>query len=227
MRQFLIFLLFSLVITSCQKKDVKVKVIKNIKDVEEMFQLKNYKTQVRMASNDSTDHITAQLGDFTLSGDIDTKLNCKTGIWSLKNRTDSKEIQIDYIAFDKNDVFKNQIVFKEHNKIDSSASKFYITKDKNPKELVLKFFSPKMKDELSKEAKVGYRIYRGSKRIKDDSIIYKDAKEGKYLSKINFTFKKGDKIVGSFSEFVTSKSSRSKDSLIMGNNTIYFIEKIE
>jgi hypothetical protein len=227
MKKFIIFLLLSLTLISCSKKQETVKVIKNVSDLNELFQLKNYRTQVRMKVNDSIDHITAQWHNFTLTGDFDTKMNNRTGIWTLKNNQDSKEVQIDYLIFSKNNVFKNQIIFKENNKIDSSTSKFYLTKSKTPKELILKFFSPKMKDELSKEAKIGYRIYRGSKRIKEDSITYKDIKEGKYLTKINFTFKKGDNVLGAFSEFVTSKSPRSKDSLIMGNNSIYFREKIE
>jgi len=220
----IIFLFFCLTFITCKKQE-KVKVIKNVTDLDEMFQLKNYKTQVRMKVNDSIDRVTAQLYNFTLSGDFDTKFNSKTGIWTLKNKLDSKEVQIDYLVFSKNDVFKNQIIFKENNKIDSSTSKFYTIKSKTPKELILKFFSPSIKDELKKEAKVGYRVLRGSKVLKDDSIAYKNVKEGKYLTNIKFNFKKGDKIAGVFSEFVMAKDPKSKDSLIMGNNSIYFIER--
>jgi hypothetical protein len=226
MKKFIIFLFFSFIITSC-KKQKEVKVVKNITDLNEMFQLKNYKAQTRMKVNDSIDHIKARLNDFTLTGDFDTKMKNKTGIWTLRNRLDSKEVQIDYIIFDKNDVFKNQIIFKEHNKIDSSMSKFFIIKDKTQKELVMKFFSPKMKDEISKKAKIKYTIHRNRKEIKTDSIVYGNVKEGKYLSEIKYDFKKGDDVAGYFSEFVMAKDLKNKDSIIMGNNSIYFIEKFE
>jgi len=123
MKRFVIFLLFSLMVISCSKEQGKTKVIKNISDLNELFHLKNYKTQVRMKVNDSIDHITAQWHNFTLAGDFDTKMNNRTGIWTLKNKLDSKEVLIDYIIFSKGDAFKNQIIFKEHNKIDSSKSK--------------------------------------------------------------------------------------------------------
>ncbi|WP_185289858.1 hypothetical protein [Chryseobacterium lactis] len=225
MKRFITFLLFSLMITSCSKEQEKTKIIKNISDLNELFHLKNYKTQVRLKVNDSTDHITAQWHNFTLAGDFDTKMNNRTGIWTLKNKLDSKEVLIDYIIFSKDNVFKNQIIFKEHNKIDSSKSKFYITKEKSFKHILLKFFSPKIEEEVSKEAKVGYRILRGSKVLKDDSLTYKNNKDGIYLTNIKFDFQKGDKLAGAFSEFVMAKSPRSKDSLIMGNNSIYFIER--
>lgn len=210
---------------SCSKKEVKTKVIKNVTDLNELFQLKNYKTQIRMKTNDSIDHITAQLHNFTLTGDFDTKMNNKTGIWVLKNKSDSKEIQIDYLIFSKNDVFKNQIIFKEHNKIDSAASKFFITKSKSFKELSIKFFSPEMKDEISKKAKVIYTIHQNRKEIKTDSIVYENVKGGKYLANIKYNFKRGDDVAGYFSEVAVTKSPKNKDSLMMGNNSIYFIEK--
>ncbi|TZF92554.1 hypothetical protein FW781_21195 [Chryseobacterium panacisoli] len=225
MKRFVIFLLFSLMVTSCSKEQGKTKVIKNISDLNELFHLKNYKTQVRMKVNDSIDHITAQWHNFTLAGDFDTKMNNRTGIWTLKNKLDSKEVLIDYIIFSKGDAFKNQIIFKEHNKIDSSKSKFYIAKEKSFKHILLKFFSPKIEEEVSKEAKIGYRILRGSKVLKDDSLTYKNKKDGIYLTNIKFDFQKGDKLAGAFSEFVMAKNPKSKDSLIMGNNSIYFIER--
>jgi hypothetical protein len=213
---------------SCEKKRERVKVIKNITDVDEMFQLKNYKQEVKLKTNDSINRITATDGNFILTGDFDTKMNAKTGIWSLKNTTDTKEIQIDYIIFGKNDVFKNQIIFKEYNKIDSSVSKFYI-KEKTPKELVLSFFSPKTKDEISKEAKIWYSILRNSKEIKRDSILYKNMKmkEGKYRINIEYDFKKGDNVKGYFGESVLLTSPKNKDSITMGDNTIYFKENFE
>lgn len=199
--------------------------IKNISDLNELFQLKNYKTQIKMKVNDSIDHITAQWDNFTLAGELDTKMNAKTGIWRLKNKTDTKEIQIDYIIFDKNDVFKNQIIFKEHNKIDSSASKFFIIKNKTENELAMKFFSPSMRDEISKKAKIIYTIHRNRKKIKTDSIVYENIKEGKYFTNIKYDFKKGDDVSGYFSEIAMAKSPTGKDSLTMGNNSMYFIEK--
>lgn len=210
---------------SCSKKQDRARVIKNVGDVENMFQLKNYKTQVKKKINDSITHIRAEQDYFILTGDFNTKMNTKTGIWSLKNKTDTKEIQVDYIIFDRDDVFKNQIIFKEHNKIDSSTSKFYIVKDKSLKSVQLKFFSPKIQEELSKEAKVMYTIHRNRKVVKTDSIVYKNVREGKYLADIKYNFKKGDDVSGYFSEIVMAKSPNNKDSLIMGNNSIYFIER--
>jgi len=227
MKKFIIFLLLSLTVISCEKKRERVKVIKNITDVDEMFQLKNYKTQVKMAVNDSIDHVTAHLENLTLTGDFNTKMNSKTGIWTVKNSMDSKVIQIDYLVFSKNDIFKNQIIFKDHNKIDSSVSKFYVLKDKTPKKLVLYFFSPKMKDMLTNNTKVAYRIYRDSKKIKTDSIVYKNVKDGKYFAYIKYDFKKGDRIKGYFSDFAMLKNPKNKDSLLVGDNTIYFRESFE
>ena len=178
-----------------------------------------------MNVNDSIDHITAQWHNFTLVGDFNTKMNNKTGIWTLKNRQDSKEVQIDYLIFDKNDVFKNQLIFKENNKIDSSVSKFYV-KEKTAKELKFNFFSPKVKNEVSKEAKIRYIIFRNSKEIKKDSVLYKNMKmkEGKYLINIKYDFKKGDIVKGYFGEIVLL-SPKNKDSIVIGDNTIYFKEK--
>lgn len=212
-------------IIACSKEQGKTKVIKNISDLNELFHLKNYKTQVRLKVNDSIDHITAQWHNFTLTGDFDTKMNNRTGIWTLKNSTNSKEILIDYLIFDKKDVFKNQIIFKEYNKIDSSVSKFYV-KQKTAKELVMNFFSPKVKDEIYKEAKIRYLILRNSKEIKKDSIIYKNMKmkEGKYLINIKYDFKKDDIVKGYFGETVLL-NGKNKDSIVMGDNTIYFIER--
>ncbi|MFP3599338.1 hypothetical protein [Chryseobacterium sp. SIMBA_029] len=227
MKNFIIFLLFSLTVISCEKKQERVKIIKNITDVDEMFQLKNYKTQVRIKVNDSIDRVTAHLDNLTLTGNFSTKMDSKTGIWTVTNSTNSKIIQIDYLVFSKNDIFKNQVIFKEHNKIDSSVSKFYVLKDKNLNKLILYFFSPKMKDMLSNNTKVAYRIYRGSKKIKTDSIVYKNIKNGKYFAYIKYDFKKGDKIKGYFSDFALLKNPKSKDSLLVGDNTIYFREKIE
>ncbi|MDF2932482.1 MAG: hypothetical protein K0R36_1813 [Chryseobacterium sp.] len=227
MKLFLNFLLLCFIISSCEKKEFKAKVLHSFNDVDEMFQLKRYKNQWKKKINDSVTHITAQQDYFILSGDFDTKNNAKTGIWSLTNKTDSKEIQIDYIVFDKNDVFKNQIIFKEHGKIDFSNSKFYLIENKTNKGLLFKFFSPEMRDEISKDAKVVYTIRRNRKEIKTDSIVYKNSKVGRYLAEIKYDFNKGDDISGYFSEIVTAKDSKSKDSLVMGNNSIYFIEKFE
>lgn len=219
--------MFSLTLISCSKKQNKVKVIKKVADLNELFQLKNYKTQVRMKVNDSIDHITAQLDNFTLMGDFDTKMNNRTGIWTLKNQQDSKEVQIDYIIFGKNDVFKNQIIFRKHDKVDSANSKFFIVKNKTEKELTMKFFSPSDKNEISKKAKVIYTIHRNRKEIKTDSIVYGNIREGKYLANIKYDFEKGDDVAGYFSEFVMIKNPQIKDSVLMGNNSIYFIEKFE
>ena len=220
-------MLLCFIISSCQKKELKTKVLHSFNDVDEMFQLKHYKNQWKKKINDSVTHITAQQDYFILSGDFDTKNNAKTGIWSLTNKTDSKEIQIDYIVFGKNDVFKNQIIFKEHGKIDSSNSKFYLIENKTQKGLSYMFFSPKMKDEVYKEAKIIYTIYRNKKEIKIDSVVYKNVKEGKYLADVKCDFKKGDHISGYFSEIVSAKDPKRKDSLILGNNSIYFIERFE
>jgi hypothetical protein len=206
---------------------VEAKVISDMGDIEEMFQWKNYKNQWKKKINDSITHITAQQDYFLLSGDFDTKNNAKKGIWKLKNQTDSKEIQIDYIVFGKNDAFENQFIFKEHGKIDSSNSKFYLVENKNLQGLSYKFFSPKMKNEISKEAEVVYTIYRNRKEIKTDSVVYKNVEEGKYLADIKYDFLKGDHISGYFSEIVSATDPKRKDSLILGNNSIYFIEKFE
>ncbi|WP_143884205.1 hypothetical protein [Chryseobacterium binzhouense] len=227
MSKFVIFSIISFFIISCQKKAVEAKVINDMGNIEEMFQLKNYKNQWKKKINDSVTRITAHTGYFILSGDFDRKNNTKTGIWSLKNKTDSKEIQIDYIVFGKNDFFKNQIIFKEHGKIDSSHSKFYLVENKTYKGLLYKFFSPEIKNEIYKEAKVIYTIYRDRKEIKIDSFVYKNVKEGKYFADIKYGFKKGDHISGYFSEIVSAKDPKRKDSLILGNNSIYFIEKFE
>ncbi len=194
-----------------------------------MFQLKNYKNQWKKKINDSITRITAQQGFFLLSGNFDTKNNAKEGIWNLKNKSDSKEIQIDYIVFGKNDAFENQIIFKEHGKIDSSNSKFYLVENKNLHGLSYKFFSPKMKNEISKEAKVNYTIYRNKKEIKRDSAVYKNMqmKQGKYFIDLRFEFKKGDHVSGYFTEYVSSKSNTKTDSIFLGSNSIYFIEKFE
>ncbi|WP_123920674.1 hypothetical protein [Chryseobacterium balustinum] len=227
MKKFVMFLLFSFIIISCQKKEIRTKVIKNTGDIEEMFRLKNYKQEVKLMINDSINRITATNGHFILTGDFNTKTNTRTGIWSLKNKVDSKEIQIDYIVLGKNNVFENQIIFKEHGKIDSSNSKFYLVENKTLQGLSYKFFSPEMKNEISKEAKVIYTIYRNRKEIKIDSVVYKNVKEGKYFADVKYDFKKGDHISGYFSEIVTARDPRIKDSLLLGNNSIYFIEKFE
>ncbi|MCY0979182.1 hypothetical protein PGH12_14940 [Chryseobacterium wangxinyae] len=189
--------------------------------------MKKYKNQKKKKINDSITHITAQQDYFILSGDFDTKNNAKMGIWSLTNKTNSKEIQIDYIVLGKNKVFENQITFKEHGKIDSSNSKFYLVENKTLQGLLYKFYSPKMENEISKEAEVVYTIYRNRKEIKTDSIVYKNVKEGKYRAGIKYDFKKGDHVAGYFSEIVSAKDTKIKDSLILGNNSIYFIEKFE
>jgi len=229
MRTFINFLLLCFIISSCQKKVVKTKVLHDFNDINELFQLKNYKKQWKKKINDSITHITAQQDYFILSGDFDTKNNVKKGIWSLKNKTDSKEIQIDYIVFGKNDFFENQIIFKEHGKIDSSNSKFYFIKNKTQKELLYKFFSPVMKDEVYKEAKIIYTIYRNRKEIKIDSVVYKNMqmKKGNYLGDLRFEFKKGDHVSGYFTEYVSSKPNTKSDSIFLGSNSIYFIEKFE
>lgn len=229
MKKFVIFLLFSFIIISCQKKEIRTKVIKNAGDIEEMFRLKNYKQEVKLMINDSINSITATNGHFILTGDFNTKTNTRTGIWSLKNKVDSKEIQIDYIVLGKNDVFKNQIIFKEHGKIDSVNSKFYLVENKTLQGLSYKFFSPEMKNEISKEAKVIYTVYRNRKEIKKDSVVYKNMqmKQGKYLADLRFEFKKGDHVSGYFTEYVSSKPDTKGDSILLGSNSIYFIEKFE
>lgn len=224
MRKFVGFLLLSFMTFSCEVKREKVK---SFSDIEEMFQLKNYQNQSKQVINDSIVHYIAKRQDFILTGNFNTRINSKTGTWHLKNVKDFQEVQIDYLAFGKNDVFKNQIIFRAANKkIDSAKSKFFIIKEKNKKEVILKFFSPEGKDELSKKAKVMYTILRDSKELKNDSIVYQNIEEGKYLAHIKYDFKKGDKIRGYFSEYVMLKSSK-KDTIVVGNNTIYFREKIE
>ncbi|MDH6252152.1 hypothetical protein M2347_001879 [Chryseobacterium sp. H1D6B] len=84
-----------------------------------------------------------------------------------------------------------------------------------------------MRDEISKKARIIYTIHRNRKEIKTDSIVYKNAKGGKYLANIKYNFRKGDGTAGYFSEITVSKSPKSKDSFMMGNNSIYFIEKVE
>lgn len=227
MKIFLNFLFVCLIISSCQKKKVETKVLHSFDDVNEMFELKNYENQSKNKINDSITQITANKDYFILKGDFDTRNNAKTGIWSLTNKTDSKEIQIDYIILGKNDVFKNQIIFKEHGKIDSANSKFYLVENKSLQGLSYKFFSPEMKSEISKEAKIIYTIYRNKKEIKIDSVVYKNAKRGKYFTDIRYDFKRGDHLAGYFSEIVSAQDPKSKDSTILGNNSIYFIEKFE
>lgn len=124
-------------------------------------------------------------------------------------------------------MFENQVIFKAGNKIDSAKSKFFIIKNKTNKELVMKFFSPSDRNEISKNAKVIYTIHRNRKEIKTDSIVYGNIREGKYLANIKYDFEKGDDVAGYFSEFVMIKNPQIKDSVLMGNNSIYFIEKFE
>lgn len=227
MKKTVIFLLLSYFSLSCSEKREKVK---NFSDIEEMFQLKNYQNKKEKIINDSITNYIAKREDFILTGDFNTKLNVKTGKWSLKNVKDLQEVTIDYIAFGKNDTFKNQIIFKARNqKIDTAKSKFYITKTKNPQELVLVFFSPKLDNEIRKEAKIKYIIFRNSKELKIDSLSYKNMhnKVGKYLAKIKYDFNKGDRISGYFSELVSSNQSSKTDSIFLGSNSIYFKEKFE
>lgn len=225
MKKIAVFLLLNFLAPSCLEKREKVK---NFSDIEEMFQLKNYQNKKSKIINDSITHFIAEREDFILTGDFNTKLNTKTGIWSLKNIKDFQEVQIDYLALGKNDVFKNQIIFKAPNqKIDTAKSKFYLIENKTRKGLLYSFFSPEMENEISKEAKVIYTIYRNRKEIKIDSVVYKNVKEGKYFADVKYDFKKGDHISGYFSEIVTARDPRIKDSLLLGNNSIYFIEKFE
>ncbi|WP_426275890.1 hypothetical protein ACN9MN_14080 [Chryseobacterium sp. S-02] len=224
MKKIIIFLLLSILVTSCKEKQEKVE---NFSDIQEMFQLKYYKNQEKIKLNDSIVHFIARRADFVLRGDFNTKLNSKTGIWSLKNIKDFQEVQIDYLALSKNDVFENQVIFKAGNKIDSAKSKFFIIENKTKKELVMKFFSPSDRNEISKQAKVIYTIYRNRKDIKTDSIVFGNIREGKYITNIKYDFKKGDDVSGYFSEFVMIKNPKIKDSVLMGNNSIYFIEKFE
>ena len=230
MKKYLLFCLICFLLPSCQKKNViekTAKVIESTEDLKELFQLKNYKNIVKKVVNDSITHIKAEHNYIKLNGDFNTKKNTKTGIWSLTNTTDSKEIQIDYVIFGKNDFFENQMIFKEYGKIDSSISKFYLIKHKSLQNLKLKFFSPESKNEISKEAKVRYLVYRKRKVIKEDSITYKNSKSGKYLAEIKFNFKKGDYITGYLSEISVMEKSKMKDSIFMGNNSIYFIEDFD
>lgn len=216
--------MLDILVASCKEKREKVK---NFSDIKEMFQLKNYRDQEKLILNDSIVHFIAKREDFILRGDFNTKLNSKTGIWSLKNIKDFQEVQIDYLAFNKDDLFENQVIFKAGNKIDSAKSKFFIIKNKTNKELVMKFFSPSDRNEISKNAKVIYTIHRNRKEIKTDSIVYGNIREGKYLANIKYDFEKGDDVAGYFSEFVMIKNPQIKDSVLMGNNSIYFIEKFE
>jgi len=224
MKKIIIFLLLGILVVSCKEKREKVK---NFSDINEMFQLKNYRDQEKLILNDSIVHFIAKRDDFILRGDFNTKLNSKTGIWSLKNIKDFQEVQIDYLAFNKDDLFENQVIFKAGNKIDSAKSKFFIIKNKTKKELVMKFFSPSNRNEISKNAKVIYTIHRNRKEIKTDSIVYGNIREGKYLANIKYDFEKGDDVAGYFSEFVMIKNPQIKDSVLMGNNSIYFVEKFE
>lgn len=230
MKKYLLFCLFCFLLPSCQKKNViekNAKVIKSTEDLKELFQLKNYKNIVKKIINDSITHITAEHNYIKLNGDFNTKKNSKTGVWSLTNKTDSKEIQIDYVIFGKNDDFENQIIFKEHGKIDSGISKFFIVQHKSLQRLKLKFFSPEIKNEISKEATIKYRVYRKKKVINEDSIIYRNSKTGQYLADIKFDLKKGDYITGYLTELVRLGANKKKDSLFMGENSMYFIEDFD
>ncbi len=214
---------------SCKKKafDDVYKISDN-KSLEELFSLKNYKTQKKNKINDSVLHILATNGAFFLEGDFNTKFSEKTGFWTLTNKNDSKKIEIDYIVFAKNDVHKNQIIFSNNGIIDSVNSKFYnlFWKSENGKRtLYLNFYSPRNESELFASASIRYFIGRDKKKIIEDSFVLKNG-DGIYREKVDYDFKKGDKISGYFSEFVNIKKE-TKDSVFIGNNTIYFHKKVE
>ncbi len=220
---------FFFILLSCSKKDnERAYVINDGKSLEKLFQLKSYKNQKKNKINDSIMHIKANNGSFFLEGDLDSKLNMKTGIWTLTNNSDSRKIEIDYMIFGKKDGHQNQIIFSDNGKIDSSASKFYTSKiiNKNDSQkLILSFFSPQNSRYTFEKATIKYFIGNNKKNILKDSIILQDSK-GIYRTKINYNFKKGDEIFGYFSEYTISNEI-SNDSVKLGNNTMYFHKKFE
>lgn len=236
MNKFLFLFGIFFLVFSCKKtKHEKAYTITDKKSLEKLFQLKNYKNQEKIKINDSTIHIKADNGRFFLEGNMNSKLNERTGIWSLTNKTNLQKIEIDYIAFGKKDVHRNQILFfNDKGILDSLTSKFYISEiknDKNKKYLELKFFSTRNPKERFAKASVHYSIIRDHKEIMIDSISLKDG-NGRYKTKVDFDFKPKDRISGYFSEFTTSQieddSRKIGDSvtIAIGNSTIYFREKL-
>ncbi len=45
--------------------------------------------------------------------------------------------------------------------------------------------------------------------------------------KIPLEYKKGDEIIGYFSEYISQSVKKKEDSVYLANNTIYFYKKVE
>lgn len=227
MKNLFLFLIALLSIFSCQKKELNnVYEISDNKSLEELFSLKNYKTQKKQKINDSILHISGANGAFFLEGDFNTKLSEKTGFWALTNKNDSKKIEIDYLVFEKNNVHRNQVIFSDKGIIDTLKSKFYHIEwkvEKGVKIIKLNFYSPRNKEEKFMRADLNYFISNNGKKIKKSLM---DNNNGKYEIKIPLEYKKGDEIIGYFSEYI-NQSVKKEDSVYLANNTIYFYKKFE
>lgn len=227
MKNLCLFLIALLSIFSCQKKELNnVYEISDNKSLEELFSLKNYKTQKKQKINDSILHISGANGAFFLEGNFNTKLSEKTGFWALTNKNDSKKIEIDYLVFEKNNVHRNQVIFSDKGIIDTLKSKFYHIEwkvEKGVKIIKLNFYSPRNKEEKFMRADLNYFISNNGKKIKKSLM---DNNNGKYEIKIPLEYKQGDEIIGYFSEYI-NQSVKKEDSVYLANNTIYFYKKFE
>jgi hypothetical protein len=227
MKNLFLFLIALLSIFSCQKKELNnVYEIPDNKSLEELFSLKNYNTQRKQKINDSILHISGTNGAFFLEGNFNTKLSEKTGLWTLTNKNDSKKIEIDYLVFEKNNVHRNQVIFSDKGIIDTLKSKFYHIEwkvENGVKIMKLNFYSPRNKEEKFMRADLNYFISNNGKKIKKSLM---ENNNGKYEIKIPLEYKKGDEIIGYFSEYI-SQSVKKEDSVYLANNTIYFYKKVE
>ena len=227
MKNLFLFLIALLSIFSCQKKELNnVYEISDNKSLEELFSLKNYKTQRKQKINDSILHISGTNGIFFLEGNFNTKLSEKTGFWTLTNKNDSKKIEIDYLVFEKNNIHRNQVIFSDKGIIDTLKSKFYHIEwkvENGVKIMKLNFYSPRNKEEKFMRADLNYFISNNGKKIKKSLM---ENNNGKYEIKIPMEYKKGDEIIGYFSEYI-SQSVKKEDSVYLANNTIYFYKKVE
>ena len=227
MKNLFLFLIALLSIFSCQKKELNnVYEISDNKSLEELFSLKNYKTQRKQKINDSILHISGTNGTFFLEGNFNTKLSEKTGFWTLTNKNASKNIEIDYLVFEKNNIHRNQVIFSDKGIIDTLKSKFYDIEwkvENGVKIMKLNFYSPRNKEEKFMRADLNYFISNNGKKIKKSLM---ENNNGKYEIKIPLEYKKGDEIIGYFSEYI-SQSVKKEDSVYLANNTIYFYKKVE
>ena len=87
----------------------------------------------------------------------------------------------------------------------------------------LNFYSPRNKEEKFMRADLNYFISNNGKKIKKSLM---ENNNGKFEIKIPLEYKKGDEIIGYFSEYI-SQSVKKEDSVYLANNTIYFYKKVE